>query len=781
EGRVSLENDVNIQISPVVTSVWLEGDYGVTNPNHLGVTFEETWPDADILDPATGAVVQRGFLDRIVAAVEAAIPEIDAGYAQRYDWLPPLPDPNAQWVPVGPHRLTFYHAVDSAFAPNAASLAVNPAGDNNDILIMAGTTGPNLNGVNVIFINTSGLGDNANVTFTPGPGLPPVGGTLTIEVDPAATTAATVIAAINGGGTFGATLDSTNDPTNNGLGFMLIAGNVGSTFGGINGVPSFTHWQGAYEPLSAHGIALTSDADIPFAADDRWQLIADKIADTINNAAINLPDFDAFATVAGNLITLDFVTSATADWPLQTAGEGPGGSITGMAWVGGRLYAVSDGGGLYEVVNPWSPGLSPYPNLPPPPPPVDPPDRLQAAGGGARLRYIQSSEDILTGIRFSGLTTGPPTVEGGRYANTLFATDTSGTLYAFDVNGAPQPIFLDGATSVDLGAGGVTGVAFSTLDSNLWHVTINRENDPGHGVNTTFTHSRTNVNGYGIGGGRSFYFGREGAWNYDAPGGAHGTLTSETFSLVGYDPQDQPTLYFDYFLDSENTAYFDSARVYASTDGANWDLLASNTDRDDPFVRGSLDLIDGGGWRQARIGLAGYAGLEDIRLRFDFSTASNLEIGDANPQMYQGFWTGSWMPDAEFLSGAYLMAVSGQEIADGDTFSIDGQLFEFDMGYGVFVPNVAGWAIPDGEWFTVEDQNGTIVIFEFDNPDDPNWELDVAFGDVTINIDHGDSTADVAAKIATAVNTSGLVGVFADIHDDRIMLQGAVHVTQSPG
>src|SRR5690606_24152645 len=96
--------------------------------------------------------------------------------------------------------------------------------------------------------------------------------------------------------------------------------------------------------------------------------------------------------------------------------------------------------------------------------------------------YIGSSADDLEGIQFSGLTRGPQNVEGGRYANTLFATDINGRLYAFNTAGELQPIFVNGATSVDTGMTNVNGLAFAELDRNLWHVTDNRGGDLGHGI-----------------------------------------------------------------------------------------------------------------------------------------------------------------------------------------------------------------------------------------------------------------------------------------------------------
>src|SRR6185295_12115755 len=57
-------------------------------------------------------------------------------------------------------------------------------------------------------------------------------------------------------------------------------------------------------------------------------------------------------------------------------------------------------------------------------------------------------------------------------------------LYCFDTNGVLQSVFTDDqgnpATSIDTNQFGVTGIAFSTNDYNLWHVTDARTDDPGH-------------------------------------------------------------------------------------------------------------------------------------------------------------------------------------------------------------------------------------------------------------------------------------------------------------
>ncbi len=153
--------------------------------------------------------------------------------------------------------------------------------------------------------------------------------------------------------------------------------------------------------------------------------------------------------------------------------------------------------------------------------------------------------------------------------------------------------------------GSPIGLAFSPLDFNLWHPTMQRANDAGHGVNAAPDHSRNlldedfNIDDGITGtrktsqgsGGASFYFGLE-QWKrnpnadfhgylsptdrtenaqyglnqlthqdlssnenirntYDLSGGAKGALTTNDFSLADANYYDRPTLYFNYLLESE--------------------------------------------------------------------------------------------------------------------------------------------------------------------------------------------------------------------------------------
>ena len=317
------------------------------------------------------------------------------------------------------------------------------------------------------------------------------------------------------------------------------------------------------------------------------------------------------------------------------------------------------------------------------------------------------------------------TGKAGEYASTLFAVNAAGNLYTINittttaagkttVTSALAPMLIDGNTSVPMiGPGGtalsgITGVTFSNVDYNLWHETTSMENAPGQGINTAPDDSRTSTNGYPTAAGDSFYFGLENPNNntasgqvaavgnyqyqnstvygsYDAPGGAHGSLESTApFSLAGYTAQDNPTLSFDYYVDATPVASgYDTTRVFISGDGANWSLLDTLTGPN-----------NGTGWQQAVFNLAAYAGDSNLQLRFDFSTAGDMNTGDE-------YVAGNTSKDQGILGGAYLTTAAGDQLRDGS--SVAGNYieveneekqalynhFEFDLGAVLDVPGGA--------------------------------------------------------------------------------------------
>lgn len=118
----------------------------------------------------------------------------------------------------------------AASPATAAATSLAPAGGNNDFVVAAPVTGEAHSGVEVIFTSGAASGDQALASYDAGARR------LTIDVDPAATTTATVVAAINLEGTLTASLDLTNEPGNDGSG--LVADLVGSTSTLSNGAPA---------------------------------------------------------------------------------------------------------------------------------------------------------------------------------------------------------------------------------------------------------------------------------------------------------------------------------------------------------------------------------------------------------------------------------------------------------------------------------------------------------------------------------------------------------------
>ncbi len=399
------------------------------------------------------------------------------------------------------------------------------------------------------------------------------------------------------------------------------------------------------------------------------------------------------------------------------------GTVTGLTDIGGTLFAVTDAGELMRLnIGVVTAAAS-------------------APFGSATLVGVVR-DPAGNAINFTGLTAGPRNI--ARLANTLFGVSTTGQLFAFSTTGVLQAVFPQGTRSITLDtvAGAVAGIDFSPTDVNLWHVTGTRGTDAGHGQQVPFDGSRTADQN----GNNSLYFGFEdpnatnrqpGAWTgpydvaafrntYNMPGGASGSVDSNRIDLRGYSADDQPMLYFNYFLETENKNspnnngddwMRDAFRVYgAGTDGT-WVLLATNNSTDDnnylnttnEFDPGntlytdnqgknykSQELFDNtGAWRQARVSLAPFAGQSDVRIRFEFSTQADMRSADP------------------LRGGIEVTAIDPTTIEDGDTFTVQNArtgistTFEFDLGLVLNMPS--GQSIPDGSIITVEGLDFTFV------------------------------------------------------------------------
>ncbi len=168
----------------------------------------------------------------------------------------------------------------------------------------------------------------------------------------------------------------------------------------------------------------------------------------------------------------------------------------------------------------------------------------------------------------------------------------------------------------------------------------------------------------------------------------------------------------------------DAMRVYVG-DGTTWNLVATNnsyrapgaindeldfgpngTATQHPTTQLFLDVVElydestSQGWRQARIDLSNMAGIGDLRLRFEFSTAGSMNVGDITT-VGEEFYArrGSRLRDGqsyifegvnqhELDMGYTLVAVGGSRISDGETFTIQGVRFEFNKSGGVVPGNI---------------------------------------------------------------------------------------------
>lgn len=430
--------------------------------------------------------------------------------------------------------------------------------------------------------------------------------------------------------------------------------------------------------------------------------------------------------------------------------------ITGIAQAGGGIVAVSAAGEFFVA------GMG---------------NGTNAIGAINSVRVIDDGGPV----NFTGLTRGPQNLENGRFANMLFGTSANGMLYAMDFAGNFQNVFAGGNFKTDVSAlGGATGLDFSPLDVNLWHLTDTRGNDAGHGRPETYNESRV---GDQVGE-NSLYFGFEnsgndngprqaGDWDpihavydntYNLPGGAHGAIESQPLDLSGYSAADLPMLYFNYYLQTQNqnsplndgnVRMQDAFRVYASGSDGTWQLLSTNNtsqsgqyadgnqeivgsifDGNPALVQEAFDVGDGGApdaWRQVRTSLAGFAGDSDVRLRFEFSTGASFNSG------------------LNMFGGEELSAVAGHRLSDGDSFtvtSVDGSAqsatFEFDMGLVLDLPSGAG--IDEGDAIEV---NG--VTFTFSQTSNAGNDIQYSLTDTPAQI-----AQLVAAKLpfASVVNSA---------------------------
>lgn len=456
--------------------------------------------------------------------------------------------------------------------------------------------------------------------------------------------------------------------------------------------------KGIFTDLGSSGAVNAGNIAIRALASDTAETIAARIAIAVNDLGIA----GVSANANGEEVQL-FGATIRDDGPLAAAGgQAPGGLVTGIAAVGTTLYAVSDAGGFYRIGNPTGGNHRVY---------------------SAAQTYVAESYE-LRGVNFTGLATGPdPSLTGG--VQVLFGIEADGTLYAFDTNGRLMPVFENGQTHIETNLGGVNGLAFSTLQANPWGVTnraddTNREFDAGHGEPATPNSSRGSSIGES-----SYYFGDStGSVDYNFPGGAAGALESVPFSLEGIGEADLPMLYFSYFLETENANggnMRDAFRVYASGEDGQWQLLATNDSGTGRTPGQVQELFDNtGSWRQARVPLDVVAGLDNVKLRIEFSTGAGFGYGR----------TGGRGPE--------IRTIAGDRLVDGQSLVIEGQRFEIEMGLTLTLPS--GAALTSGDAVTIE---GVRYVFTDGSP--------VTAPDVAVPFQPSDSAETIALALQNAI------------------------------
>ncbi|MDZ4849321.1 MAG: dockerin type I domain-containing protein [Pirellulaceae bacterium] len=509
---------------------------------------------------------------------------------------------------------------------------------------------------------------------------------------------------------------------------------------------------GRVATLSGNGSVTPGTVPIPFLARDTADDIASKAANAINSLGFG----GLSASASGRRVSITGGNVTIVIGGVRREGISPGGVVRGVAsFPDGAIYAVSDAGGLYFVNNSFA----------------------STETFGQVGSYVTTSTELI-GLNFTGLTPGPRNVEGGRYANLMFATTTSGDIVAFDRAGNLQPVFAGGANRISTGIFGLTGLSFSNLDYNLWHQSASRGNDAGHGRPGTPDGVVAAATG-----GQSWYFGFEGptqngvplvgAANISAPttsprfnagpvvntynfaGGALGSLESQPISLADVSPADLPNFYFTYYstIESVFEANRDVLRVEVMGDNGVWQTVIANNTRPSNIQLNVPTLFNNDAiqtsWRQARIDLAPFAGNREVRFRFQFSTGDGM--GNTR--------------------GADLRTVAGSELLDGNTFTLSGRTFEIDLGSSLIVPSGARMVNNS----TIQVGGTTFVLYNGTGP--------IPLGQV-IPFESNQTASQVSQAIVTSINQALLPLPFpqngvitANVVGSRVQVTGGTIVT----
>lgn len=523
------------------------------------------------------------------------------------------------------------------------------------------------------------------------------------------------------------------------------------------------------------------------------------------------------------------VTDTAFDTPFTVGGEASGGYVTGMGWVGNNLYAVTSEGGLFNLT---PTGSFKY----------DPMTGDVAADFITTILDDNGNAVSFTSLSAGpSRNDGLGTTANTQYSNVLFGVTTTGDIYAFDGTGADRNVFHGGKANISTGLSNVSGLQFGTLNQNLWNVNTIGKDEAGHGITIPVDNSRDASAGENslYFGNRDKTFVEENRYgnasrdDYNFPGDAHGSVISDTFSLYGYNAGDVPMLYFNYELQTDGIDYSygpnpdsparDTLRVFIAGDDGDWQLLATNNtlredddgnNKDDEFdvdpfdnfllnpyadpnasqagvpedlradghlgTEGVQPLFDNTGWRQARIDLSAFAGQENLRIRFDFSTGGSINLG-------------GYQYDAkQRVNTEELRVLNGSKIADGGVFNVTdpinggswnfefnkGQSFKFDSG--ARVADAFNTFVTPGTYnvFTLTPTAaGPAVTFEYVLEGTP---LPTS-GNIPIVFSLTDSPSEIAQKTRVAI-LAEMAGSGVEIFtesDDTFNIQGIVEFNPS--
>ncbi|MEL6108329.1 MAG: Ig-like domain-containing protein, partial [Planctomycetota bacterium] len=433
--------------------------------------------------------------------------------------------------------------------------------------------------------------------------------------------------------------------------------------------------------------------------------------------------------------------------------NGPGNElVVGAAFVGDIFFTFSETGRV-ATINPADLNTNPDPN-----------DVATLATLSAGSVVPLDANETIVSVTPAPL--GLPGME-----DVVMIITSAGKLIAYDPLQLSVVEVLDrGNTSLDNVAANPRSLTFSLSRENLWHVTNQRSGDAGHG------------------GGNSLYFGNANgtpnAGTFFTGGSAHGQVESGAIDLSEYSPDDVPMLYFSYFLETDgfegllndpNAFARDSFRVFVSSEqNRSWTTVATNNGAqagifNDPGVpfsdprtfdefdvaingyrepdgRGYIarELHDNtGGWLQARIPLAPWAGHDDVRIRFEFNSAGESE---------------QRVTEIRAVSPAVILdaAAADRQFTIEHELSGDTETFEFDLGLVLQAP--AGSSITAGDQITVNGNTWTFV--------------EGAAGANEISFAATMTATEVATEIQAALGGVGIATITDPTHASRFQVAG---------